>query len=574
MAKNSDTKVHLDHLIPRESLRWIEQQQESYSTLLSRRTAMTRLPYKDLIDRGDMIPIVQLLRKPDFQRETSAWSPQDCVNLLESIVNGLIIPSLIVWKSPENNFLYILDGAHRISVMRAWILDDWGDKAPEDYYERHEYYDEIRHAAQTARDMVKAKIGSYEDFCQAGKDYLEASKQGAPRDVLGEKKFARALFYMEMNMEAGFHIQEVAGDYNVAEASFLRINQSGQPLDDWETTLIENRNSSFARVVMSVANAGAGRYWPVNTPDDSLNTSVQAISQVSRDLHRLLFVPPMKTPIHDANVPFIAASKYFPKHAYLLELFPVIMKTEDVEGLFARDKDAPAETVVFNGQDLMERTTAAFAHLTGDSNNPLSLSLVPLFYFYTDIGRYVRSSLYGFLTWIMSGNDDAIRTRKVIFSAHRGRFEQVIFANDIAGAITRKAGSGPRATDATMQFYQKLLELLIEDSSSVEAKPFQARLTKIMSELTTPSQRQSENKGRVFTTSQKNKINLREIFKSAIRCEICEGVLDLRLGVQYDHTVRFADTRRTDVRGGRPTHPFCNNQRDVRLKTTETGRSL
>jgi hypothetical protein len=244
---------------------------------------------------------------------------------------------------------------------------------------------------------------------------------------------------------------------------------------------------------MSVANAGAGRYWPVSTANSALSSSVQAITKASGDLHKLLFVPPMKTPIHDANVPFIAASRYFPKHAYLLELFPVIMKTDDVDGLFNRDKEAPADSVVYNGQELMERCTGAFTHLTGDSSNPLSLALVPLFYFYSDIGRYVRSSLYGFLTWIMSGNDEAIRTRKVIFSAHRGRFERVIFANDISGAISRKAGSGPRGTNATMQFYQKLLELLIEDSSSVEAKPLQAKLVRIMSELTTPSQTNGAN---------------------------------------------------------------------------------
>ena len=114
----------------------------------------------ELADRGHD-SLILLLRKPDFQRETSAWNPDDCVRLLESIVKGLIIPSLIVWKSPDNSFLYILDGAHRISVMRAWVIDDWGDKAIEDYYERHEYFDKIRQAAQVVRAAVKGHIGSY-----------------------------------------------------------------------------------------------------------------------------------------------------------------------------------------------------------------------------------------------------------------------------------------------------------------------------------------------------------------------------------------------------------------------------
>lgn len=574
MAKGSDVKVHLDHLIPRESLRWVDPRKDQGQYLPSKRGPMTKLAFKDLADRQEMMSIFPILRKPDFQRETSAWSPDDCVKLLESIVKGLIIPSLIVWKSPDNNFLYILDGAHRVSVMRAWVIDDWGDKAVENYYERHEYYDEIREAAQVVRTAVKAQIGSYDDFLTAGKNFLSAAREGSARDRLSEKEYQRGLFYTEMIQEAGFHIQEVSGDYDVAEASFLRINRSGQPLDDWETTLIENRNSSFARAVMSVANGGTGRYWPDNTQDASLDSVSRRINQASSDLHKRIFVPPLKSPIYDVNVPFIAASKFFPKHAYLLELFPVVMKTEDVNFLFARDKGLGPEVVIQNGYELIERTTTVFDHLTGASNNPLSLSLVPLFYFYTTIGRYVRSSLYGFISWMMSGSDDDIRTRKIIFSAHRGRFEEILFSQDLAGAISRRAGSGMRGTAATVQFYQKLLELLIENLSPLDDKQFHAKLVKVISELTTPSKKDSDSSRRVFTSTQRTKINLREIFRSAIRCEICGGILDLRMGVQYDHIDPFANSRLTDADQGRPTHPFCNNQREAIEKYREGSNML
>ncbi len=574
MAKDSDVRVHLDHLISRESLRWVDPRKDQSPYLPFKRSPMTKLKFKDLVDLGDIMPIFPLLRKPDFQRETSAWTPEDCVRLLESIVKGLIIPSLIIWKSPDNNFLYILDGAHRISVMRAWVIDDWGDKAEEDYYERHEYYEEIREAAQVVRAAVKSNIGSYEDFLTAGKSWLVASKDGSPRDKLTDKEYQRGLFYTEMIQEAGFHIQEVSGDYEVAEASFLRINKSGQPLYDWETTLIENRNSSFARAIMSVANGGAGRYWPENTQDASLDSTSRLITQASEALHKRIFVPPLKSPIHDINVPFVAATKFFPKHAYLLELFPVVMKTDNVEYLFKRDKGSEPTPVIQNGYELIARTTEVFDHLTGASDNPLSLSLVPLFYFYTTIGRYVRSSLYGFIAWLMSGSEDEIRSRKVIFSVHRGRFEEILFTQDLAGAISRRAGSGLRGVGATVQFYQKLLELLIEDPSPVEDKHFHAKLSKIMSSLTTPSKKQAaENTARTFTGVQKTKINIREIFNSVIRCEICGGILDLRMGVQYDHTIPYAQRRSTNADYGRPTHPFCNNQRQA-IEKYRSGNGL
>lgn len=562
MTKQKVDTVHLDHLIPRESLRWIDLEKEK-SIYASFKRPTTILPYKELVDRGEMLPVFPLLRKPDFQRETSSWTPEDCVSLLESIVNSLIIPSLIVWKSPENNLLYILDGAHRISVMRAWMLVDWGDKAPEDYYERHEYQDEIKRAAQVVRNLVKNRIGQYDDFDRAGKKYLEASRRGFAGEQLGQEEFKRGIFYTEMLQGAGFFIQEVSGDYEIAEASFLKINRSGQPLDDWETTLIENRNSSLARAVMSIANAGTGRYWPESTKDPSLDVKLRHLTKTSEELHRKIFIPPLKTPIYDANVPFVAATKYFPKHAYLLELLPVIMKQTDVEEVFARDRDREPEVVIKNGLSIMERTLTVFDHLTGDSNNPLSLSLVPLFYFYTNIGRYVRSSLYGFITWLMSGSQENIRIRKIIFSAHRGRFEHVIFSKDVASAITRRVGSGPRAIDATVKFYQELLELLVHTSSGIETEEFRSQLKPIMTQLTASIQKQTVGKGRRFTSNQKTTINLREIFKSALRCELCGGILDLRMGTQYDHAIPFSDSKITDVKQGRPTHPFCNNQREA-----------
>jgi hypothetical protein len=559
MPTKSDIRVHLDHLIPRESLRWVDTKPVDLNLGSVLRSPLTKLRFSHLTEEG--YSVFPLLRKPDFQRETSAWTPEDCVTLLESIVDNLIVPSLIVWRNPENGLLYVLDGAHRISVVRAWMLDDWGDKAREDYYERHEFAEEIKTAAKAVREQVKARLGSYQDFVIAGTKYLDAARQGlSTKDVLSDREFRRGRFFTDMRQEAGFHLQEVAGDYNVAEASFLRINRSGQPLRDWETTLIANRNSSLARAVMSIANGGAGHYWP---EDAALNMLVNEMRRVAESLHHKLFIPPLQTPIKDANVPFIAGTSYFPKHANLLELLPVVKRTGDVEALFESDKDADPETIVRNGRALLVQTQRVFQHLTSDSADPVTMSIVPLFYFYTRIGRYVRSSLYGFASWISSGNDEDIRVRKVIFSAHRRRFEQVIFDNDIPGAITRKIGSGVRATEANVQFYQQLLELLVEDPSDAEDTAFQARLKLILDKLTAPRLGKMAKEGRRFDDSQKTTINLREIFKSAIRCEICGGVLDLRSGVQYDHKTRYAERRLTDTNDGRPTHPFCNNQRDL-----------
>ncbi len=101
MAKE-DLKVYLDHLIKRENLRY-----DLFGEHTSSRAT--------------------LLRKPDFQRTTWSWTAEDCVSLLESIVNEQVIPSIIMWSSPENGYDYVLDGGHRISVVLAWLNDNWGE---------------------------------------------------------------------------------------------------------------------------------------------------------------------------------------------------------------------------------------------------------------------------------------------------------------------------------------------------------------------------------------------------------------------------------------------------------------
>src|SRR5580698_3330556 len=61
----------------------------------------------------------RLLRKPDFQRETNHWTPAQVFSLLECFINGDLIPSVILWKSPT--FLFVIDGGHRLSVLKSWV---------------------------------------------------------------------------------------------------------------------------------------------------------------------------------------------------------------------------------------------------------------------------------------------------------------------------------------------------------------------------------------------------------------------------------------------------------------------
>jgi hypothetical protein len=133
----------------------------------------------------------------------------------------------------------------------------------------------------------------------------------------------------------------VKGDYKTAEQSFLKINKTGRQLSQWETKLVENRTSSMARAVMSVAEfQQASRFWPLDDEivRDSAELSEKAISIVKTvtELHNLLFKPVYETPIKQPVQPLIATpfSRPETKPAYVAEILTI------TEGL----KGQPAET--------------------------------------------------------------------------------------------------------------------------------------------------------------------------------------------------------------------------------------
>jgi len=101
-----DLRVYLDHLIIRQSLRYKRPEEK---TDYVPQQQLPTLRVSDLI--GDHASSrIGFLRKPDFQRATWAWTPGDCVSLLDSIVNEQVIPSIIMWTSPESDLDYVLDG--------------------------------------------------------------------------------------------------------------------------------------------------------------------------------------------------------------------------------------------------------------------------------------------------------------------------------------------------------------------------------------------------------------------------------------------------------------------------------
>ncbi len=430
-----ELKVYLDHHISRDDFLY---KRSSDNMPLNASKDLPNLRIRDLYGENSMD---RALRKPDFQRVTWSWSPIECVSLLESVVKEQVIPSIIMWLSPEKRW-YVLDGGHRISVVLAWLRDDWGDKLPTEVYNGDKELEEkIMEAAREVHSLLKKyKIGKFEDYRKAYEKFenLPSESQEFETQLQSDiTKFAE--FYRSIvTGTIGFPLQWVKGDYKKAEESFLKINSGGRSLTEWEIKLVQNRNSSFARLVMSLANITRVEHcWPTKVPDEinksQVKRNVTEILDGIAKLHRILYEPPQDSSFRRLQQPVFAEPRTEPdkKPVYLAELLTVIEggkgQEPQTEKLIKQDQSAPPDELVSNGLKRIKDSLDVFSHLVGDSSQLQSLALVPALYFYTENGKHVRSLLYGFIYWLFDGNDPQITlTRKLLFSVYRGAFEQIL----------------------------------------------------------------------------------------------------------------------------------------------------
>jgi hypothetical protein len=577
-------RVHLDHLIKRQSIRYLTPSTEDMSHPMDAPRYSSgqydlgdkNLRYKDLSEDGWITQI----RKPDFQRETNAWTPEDCVVFLDTAVFGKIIPSIILWASPDNGFTYVLDGAHRLSVLRAWMIDDWGDRAGE-YYHRRDM-ERIREAARITRELVRSRIGLFSEFENANIEFTKlADENHAPRLKMSEKRYNQSQFYTIITRGlAVLTAQWVRGDYDAAEQSFLRINKRGQALDPWEATLIEYRHSSYARCIMSIATGGeSGHYWPVPTKDTppELIKELNAFGERASKIYNRLFVPTYRHPITDLSLPFMIAPEYFQKHKYLLEVLPLITEqaiaiTEEkqIERL-NKDNDKSAEDVIGNAAVLLKSIESGLDHMISESPTSRSLSLVPLFYWYSLNGKFIRALFYGFVFWLLSGDEEEIQARKIVLSINRDRFESILFEYkaELTPSLQLKAGAGLKGVSKFAEFFQALLELLNENTNKTAEELDHQIGDLIYSKGLLYGKQSGKKKGQRYSDQDKTTMNIREMFANSIRCHICGGVVDLKQNLEY-YTLREYTARSVyqlvDPDTSGPIHPFCKEYAKIILQ--------
>lgn len=515
MAKSN--LVNLDALIKREDF-GVTDEEEHFDSF-------DKLSLRDL-SKGALIG--PNLRKPDFQRETNHWTPNQVVSLLESFVSGDLIPAVILWKSPT--YIFVIDGGHRLSAIKAWIEDDYGDGPLSYEYFGRVISPEQQRIAEKTRKLIDKQIGSYKR--------LEQQNEQQELDATERKRISRII-------SRGIQVQWVKGDADKAEHSFFKINTQGTPLDPIEELLLKNRKKPIPISARAVIRAGTGhKYWSYF---EERNKS--KIVEYSKKFHQILFEPELKRPIKTLDLPLGGSKGIRDAIQILIDLMLIANRNQQSESnsVSDQDDDTTGELTISS----LKRSLRLINRISGNDGG--SLGLHPAVYFYGPSGRHSRAMFLGMASLIsrkIVNNDPNFFTK---FTKARETLEKILVSRkDLIATILQKHISKKRNT-----MYAKLIDELVQlickdveitDSQIVEITELEGKI--VVGEFVSME--------RKFDDETKSKSFLNRALESAMKCPICNGYLDPDKSVSYDHIIRQREKGTGNEANCQLTHPYCN----------------
>jgi hypothetical protein len=465
------------------------------------------------------------LRKPDFQRETSNWTPQKIVDLIAAFLDGDLIPAIILWRSGQ--YVFVIDGAHRLSALLAWIYDDYGDKSRSLNYFQNQVPEEQKRLAEQTRKLVEANIGTFAS-------YVDSSKTQYANEKIQER--------VGMMNSNSFVAQWVpAGDALGAENSFFKINQAPTPVDPIEKRILRGRRSATAIATRAINRAGAGhKYWAEFATDIQ-----QDIEKAGKAIYEALYLPPMGgSPIKSSDVP--VGGRGYSSLPFVFDLVNLVNGIGPKDPLL--DDADGARTVQFlqNVQKRLERITTTSAG---------SLGLHPLVYFYTRGGAFQPVAFLAALQVVQKLVD---KGQLDDFTRVRRSFEDFLAAHKEAFTlIVKNLGAGHRSRPALEDFMTLALEGLWAGKDDAEIIAGMATDNRFRFFATPMPIREGGDGKRNFSNSTKSAAFVSELTQNGARCGICDGLLH-RNSMTTDHIERKADGGGAHSGNAQVTHPYCN----------------
>ena len=508
------TSVNLDALIPREDFEAASPNDEP-----SRPQGIT------IRDLETAAFFYQALRKPDFQRESSEWDPARVTGLIKTFIHGDLIPSVILWKHRE--YLFVIDGAHRLSALIAWVLDDYGDGDVSQRYYGHSVSQDQKVQAEKTRRMVDKEIGSYADL----------QKAIANPSMYGPDMVQRARALASRSLQ----LQWVVGSFTVAEDSFIRINQQAANITPQELQLIRGRKRPDVIAARAIMRRGSGQLSSSRLPDEAIN----AIRDVSQSVYELLFEPEMSYPIKSLNLP-VGGGAYSGT---------ALKMVHDFIGLSIGKVEDEADTTGARTIEILKRVRRTAELIC--SNMPGSVGLHPAIYFYSWTGKQ-QPILFLTIAEIILEHE---RNKTLqLFATRRRAFEEFIIENRaLINQIVRKFGTKDSGKSHLKCFYQ---EVFLAIDAGLRGSSISARVTahKSFTYLQPAESPYSGVSAGRYDAAVKSGLVIGELIPTALKCAICGGLVPSQ-AISIDHRTRLAAGGDSHISNLQVTHPRCNNEK-------------
>jgi hypothetical protein len=497
----------------------------------------------------------RLLRKPDFQRETANWSPHMIEEFVRTFLDNGLIPAIIIWHSKATNNVFVIDGAHRVSALIAWVNDDYGAGEISNKAWGHAIPPAQAKFHKETKSLIDDSIGSYAQLYDFGLNPEKTS------DLVKQRR-GKAIATMQL------YIQKVEGDAAVAEQSFYKINSNSVAIDDTELDMIKARKKPNAIAVRAILSKGKGfKYWEGFS-------NAKEIEAAASEGFELLFgetfdFGPKSPDLPRAGQPY--SGEAFKMVLDLVNMFNGVtpaMWSHKAAAAKSRKSKKGAIVATPLADDADGSATLKFLNTIidnagialGGSDRKGSLGLDQGVYAYGATGR-VHSAAY--LASLRLALELSQNNQLVDFSVVRKDFEDFLvrhkaFLNTLSGS----KGSRTKPLQPILQMYKLVFRMMLEGERSDANIILHLQADPMLKDLSMPAPVEEETSRKKFGKSVVQTKLVLETLAGRRPCTICGARLPPYCRSK-DHSQKQADGGLGDLENLDFTHPYCNNAKDA-----------